>query len=72
MSKKSKKTGLQGVGIAPNILLKHVENTAPFLFAGEIETSLPKREYLAKLQFYKKNLKALKNIDLAEYFHICL
>lgn len=63
---------LKGVGIAPNILLKHVENTAPFLFQGEIDTQVDGREYLEKLRFYKKNLKQLNNIDLAEYFHICL
>ena len=63
---------LKGVGIAPNILLKHVENTAPFLFEGEIDTSVKGRAYLEKLRFYKKNLKQLNNINLAEYFHICL
>ena len=73
MGKKNKSSmALQGVGIAPNILLKHVENTAPFLFQGEIDTSLPQREYLEKLRFYKKNLKQLNNINLTEYFHICL
>lgn len=65
-------SGLKLTGIAPNILLKHVENTAPWLFQGEIETSGPNRAYLAKLVFYKKNLKALAHIDLAEYFHLCL
>lgn len=60
------------IGIAPNILLKHVENTAPFLFQGEINTKSVNCEYLEKLRHYKKNLKLLKNIDLAEYFHICL
>lgn len=65
-------SGLKLPGIAPNILLKHVENTAPFLFEGELETSGPARAYLAKLAFYKKNLKALQHIDLGEYFHLCL
>lgn len=65
-------SGLKLLGIAPNILLKNVENTAPFLFQGEIETTGPKRAYLAKLVFYKKNLKALNHIDLTEYFHLCL
>lgn len=71
---KKKKSGmaLQGVGIAPNILLQHVENTAPFLFKGELDTTGPKKEFLEKLRFYKKNLKQLNNINLAEYFHICL
>ncbi len=65
-------SGLKLMGIAPNILLKNVENTAPYLFQGEIETSGPNRAYLAKLVFYKKNLKALAHIDLTEYFHLCL
>lgn len=65
-------SGLKLIGIAPNILLKHVENTAPWLFQGEIDTTGPKRAYLAKLVFYKKNLKALNHIDLTEYFHLCL
>lgn len=60
------------IGIAPNILLKHVESTAPFLFEGELDTKSVNCEYLEKLRYYKKNLKLLKNIDLAEYFHICL
>ena len=71
---KKKKSGmaLQGVGIAPNILLQQIESTAPFIFKGELDTTLPKREFLEKIRFYKKNLKQLNNIDLAEYFHICL
>ncbi|WP_412470218.1 MULTISPECIES: hypothetical protein [unclassified Halobacteriovorax] len=73
MSKKKKTTmALQGVGIAPNILLQHVENTAPFLFQGELDTTGDKRAFLEKLRFYKKNLKQLNNINLAEYFHICI
>ena len=72
MAKKKLKSGLQLDGIAPNILLKHVENTAPFLFSGELETTGDKRAYLEKLRFYKKNLKQLANINLTEYFHICL
>ena len=69
---KKLQSGLKLTGIAPNILLTHVINTAPFLFNGELETTGKEREYLAKLVFYKKNLNALKNIDLTEYFHICL
>ncbi len=73
MAKKKKLlSGFELSGIAPNILLKHVENTAPFLFAGELDTSGEKRAYLEKLRFYKKNLKALSHIDLTEYFHICM
>lgn len=72
MAKKQLQSGLTLRGIAPNILLKHVENTAPFLFSGALETSGSSRAFLAKLIFYKKNLNQLKNIDLAEYFHICL
>lgn len=72
MTKKQLQSGLTLNGIAPNILLKHVENTAPFLFKGELETNGKERAFLAKLVFYKKNLNLLKNIDLTEYFHICL
>lgn len=72
MAKKQLQSGLTLSGIAPNILLKHVENTAPFLFKGELDTTGKERAFLAKLIFYKKNLNALKNIDLTEYFHICL
>lgn len=72
MAKKKSKSANSLTGIAPNILLKHVENTAPFLFQGEINSEAKNCEYLAKLRHYKKNLKLLKNIDLAEYFHICL
>lgn len=72
MAKKQLQSGLTLNGIAPNILLKNVENTAPFLFRGELDTTGAKRAYLAKLIFYKKNLNQLKNIDLTEYFHICL
>ncbi|MBT3981174.1 MAG: hypothetical protein HOE90_07455 [Bacteriovoracaceae bacterium] len=72
MAKKKLQSGTVLSGISPNILLQHVENTAPFLFKGEIDSKSPKCEYLEKLRFYKKNLKLLKNIDLAEYFHICL
>ncbi len=72
MAKKQLQSGLKLTGIAPNILLTHVINTAPFLFNGEIDTMGKDRAYLAKLVFYKKNLNALKNIDLTEYFHICM
>lgn len=72
MAKKELRSGLTLSGIAPNILLKNVENTAPWLFKGDLETTGKERAYLAKLIFYKKNLNALKNIDLTEYFHICM
>ncbi len=72
MAKKKLKSGFHLPGIAPNLLLKDVENTAPFLFTGELDTSGEKRAYLEKLRFYKKNLKQLNNINLCEYFHICL
>lgn len=72
MAKKKLKSGFELDGIAPNILLKHVESTAPFLFQGELDTTGDKRAYLEKLRFYKKNLKALSNINLSEYFHICM
>lgn len=70
--KKTLVSGFELSGIAPNILLKHVENTAPFLFQGELDTTGDKRAYLEKLRFYKKNLKALSHINLSEYFHICM
>ncbi len=72
MVKKKNNSGFDQKGIAPNILLKHVENTAPFLFEGEIDTSTDSRKYLEKIRFYKKNLKLLKNQDLHDYFHLCL
>ncbi len=59
-------------GIAPNILINHVDNTVPFLFKGEINTDGKERAYLSKLCFYKKNLKALQKINLAEYFYLCM
>ncbi len=65
-------SGLKLMGISPNILIKNVENTAPYLFQGELVTTGPHNAYLAKLIFYKKNLKALAHIDLTEYFHLCL
>lgn len=68
----AKKTELDYVGIAPNLLLKDVEVTAPFLFKGEISTQGKDREYLAKLVFYKKNLPLLKNLNLNEYFYLCM
>lgn len=72
MAKKKLKSNLILSGIAPNILLQHVENTAPFIFKGELNTEGKERAFLSKLCFYKKNLKALQSINLAEYFHICL
>jgi hypothetical protein len=63
---------LEHIGIAPNLLLKDVEVTAPFLFKGELKTSTPMTAYLAKLMHYKKNLALLKTIDLAEYFYLCM
>jgi hypothetical protein len=72
MAKKQLLSGLTLNGIAPNILLKNVENTVPFLFKGALDTSGANQAFLAKLIFYKKNLNLLKNIDLTEYFHICL
>lgn len=71
MAKKIK-SELDTVGIAPNLLLKDVEVTAPFLFQGEIDTTGEKREYLRKLIFYKKNLNQLKSINLNEYFYLCM
>ncbi len=72
MAKKKLKSGLTLDGISPNILLSQVENTAPFLFKNGVDLTKPKREYLQKLVFYKKNLKQLNNLNLPEYFHLCL
>ena len=73
MAKKKKlQSGFEFGGIAPNILLKHIESAAPFIFEGELDSSGDQREFLAKLIYYKKNLKTLGHINLSEYFHICL
>lgn len=72
MAKKVLRSNLEITGIAPNLLLKDVEITAPFLFKGELNLEGKGRAYLAKLCFYKKNLNALKHINLTEYFHICM
>lgn len=63
---------LSGIGIGPNLLLKDVEVTAPWIFRGEIETSRPEQNYLAKLISHRKNLNGLKSIDLTEYFRLCM
>ena len=72
MAKKVLRSNLELSGIAPNLLLKDVEVTAPWLFKGEVNLEGKDRAYLAKLVFYKKNLNALKHINLTEYFHICM
>lgn len=72
MAKKILRSELEINGIAPNLLLKDVENTSPFIFQGEVKLDGKEREYLAKLVFYKKNLNALKHINLTEYFAICM
>lgn len=72
MAKKVLRSELELSGIAPNLLLKDIEVTAPFLFKGEINTEGKNRAYLAKLVFYKKNLNALKYLNLTEYFYVCM
>lgn len=72
MAKKKLKSGLILTGIAPKLLLNNIESTAPFIFKGMVDTTGPARAYLAKLNFYKNNLALLKNIDLSEYFYLCL
>jgi hypothetical protein len=72
MAKKVLRSNLELTGIAPNLLLRDVEVTAPFLFKGELNLEEKDRAYLAKLVFYKKNLNALKHINLTEYFYVCL
>ncbi|MES2526749.1 MAG: hypothetical protein V4598_06665 [Bdellovibrionota bacterium] len=70
--KKVLQSNLELSGIAPNLLLRDIEITAPFIFKGELDTTGKNREFLAKLIFYKKNLNQLKHIDLAEYFYVCM
>lgn len=72
MSKKILQSKLVLSGIAPNLLLKDIEVTAPWIFQGEIELAGERKEYLRKLIFYKKNLKQLQYVNLAEYFSICM
>ncbi len=72
MAKKVLRSELELSGIAPNLLLKDIEITAPFIFKGEIDLSGNNRAYLAKLVGYKKNLNSLKYIDLTEYFSVCM
>lgn len=63
---------LEYTGIAPNLLLKDIENTAPFLFRDVLKVDGTERAYLAKLIFHKKNLSLLKHMDLGEYFYLCM
>lgn len=72
MAKKVLRSELELNGIGPNLLVRDVEVTAPFLYKGELDTTGKNRVYLAKLIFYKKNLNQLKYIDLTEYFTICM
>lgn len=72
MAKKVLRSNLELSGIAPNLLLKDVEITAPFLFKGELNLEGKGREYLLKLVQYKKNLNSLKYINLSEYFYLCM
>lgn len=72
MAVKKLQSNLELSGIAPNLLLKDIENTAPFIFKGEVNTEGKERAYLAKLIHYKKNLNLLKHIDLTEYFYLCM
>jgi len=67
----SKKT-LNVDGIAPNLLIKDIEVTAPFLFQGEVSVKETGRGYLKKIIEAKKNLKNLKFMNLSEYFELCL
>ena len=72
MAKKVLRSNLELSGIAPNLLLKDIEVTAPFLFKGELNLEGKDREYLKKISFYKKNLNSLKYINLSDYFYICM
>lgn len=62
-------------GIAPKILLDHVENTIPFLFHDD--TALPKAtEHLELLRKWKKSLKtdpsSADGLTHVEYFELCM
>lgn len=72
MAKKVLRSNLELSGIAPNLLLKDIEVTAPYIFKGEINLEGKDRAYLEKLVFYKKNLNSLKHLNLTEYFHLCM
>ena len=72
MAKKVLRSNLEINGIAPNLLLKDIEVTAPFLFKGDLNMEGKNRAYIQKLYTYKKNLNSLKYINLTEYFHICM
>lgn len=72
MAKKVLRSHLELTGIAPNLLLKDVEITAPFIFQGEILLEGKQREFLSKLVFHKKNLNSLKYLNLTDYFFLCM
>lgn len=72
MAKKRLASGLEIKGIAPNILLQQVQNTAPFIFGKTFQYEGKELEYIERLRFYKKNLKQLKNLNLREYFYLCM
>ena len=70
--KKILRSGLILEGVAPNILLQHVEHGAPFLFNDGVDLTLPRRGYISKLIAAKKNMKSLQNLNLKDYFDLCL
>lgn len=72
MSKKILRSNLVLNGIAPNLLLKDIEVTAPFIFKGEINVDGKERAYLSKLITAKKNLNSLKYLNLSDYFYLCM
>ena len=73
MAKKKKlQSGFVLDGIAPNLLLKDIENTAPFIFSREIDTSKPHRKFIENIIHHKKNLKQINHINIYEYFYLCL
>ena len=72
MAKKQLKSGLKLQGIAPNILLKDILNTAPYLFTPQIKSDSKKEIYIKTLKSYKKNLKLLNHLNLHDYFYLCL
>ncbi len=72
MAVKKLRSDLEIKGIGPNLLLKDIENTAPWIFKGEIPTDGKKKEFLAKLVHYKKNPNLLKHLNLSDYFYLCM
>jgi len=74
MGLKKNLSDLELVGVSPQVLMKHIENTVPFLFSNttSLSFSSPRERYLKVLINYKKNGKLLKQLNLTQYFELCL